>query len=49
VPVMMTAGDFVETDSPRAIKFPLSSAEGLNNPNIEDDAGVRCTPLATAG
>jgi hypothetical protein len=49
VPAMMTAGDFVETDSPRAIKFPLNSSEGLNNPNIEDDAGVRCTPLASAG
>jgi hypothetical protein len=49
VPAMMTAGNFVETDSPRSIKFPLSASEGLNNPNIEDDESARCTPLATAG
>jgi hypothetical protein len=49
VPAMMTAGNFVETHSPRSIKFPLSATEGLNNPNIEDDEAVRCTPLATAG
>jgi hypothetical protein len=49
VPAMMTAGDFHDTDSPRATKAPLSGSEGLNNPLIEDDAAVRCTPLATAG
>lgn len=48
VPALMAAGDFVGTEDPRAIKFPMSSSEGLNNPNIEDDAAVRCTPLASS-
>jgi hypothetical protein len=49
VPAMMTAGDFYDTDSPRATKAPMSASEGLNNPNVVDDAAVRCTPVATAG
>jgi starch-binding outer membrane protein, SusD/RagB family len=30
----------------RPVKFPLSRAEAVNNPEIADDAGVRCLPRA---
>ena len=41
---LLDAGDFVESIPDRAIKFPMASSEAINNPNIEDDAAVRCTP-----
>lgn len=48
VPALMTAGDFIETRPTRAIKFPMSSAEAQDNPNVEDDASARCLPTASA-
>lgn len=48
VPDMMAAGVFVGTAAQRPTKFPLSSAEGLNNRNIEDDASARCLPLVSS-
>jgi hypothetical protein len=41
---MLAAGDFAGSIPNRAIKFPMASAEAINNPNIEDDASIRCTP-----
>lgn len=39
-------GDFAGTVSPRPIKFPLGENEAINNPNIEDDASLRCLPMS---
>ena len=50
VPAMMAAGDFDSpttggvTEPVRALKFPISDTESINNPNIADDATVRCAP-----
>jgi hypothetical protein len=48
VPDMMAAGDFIDTEPQRPTKFPISGAEGLNNPNIENDAAARCLPLVSS-
>jgi hypothetical protein len=37
-------GDFVGTVADRAIKFPLTTSEALNNPNIEHSVSARCAP-----
>lgn len=41
---MVAAGDFVGSIANRAIKFPLTSDEGVNNQNIANDASQRCSP-----
>jgi hypothetical protein len=37
-------GDFVGTVADRAIQFPLTTSESLNNPNIEHSVSARCSP-----
>lgn len=34
------------SEAVRPTKFPLSDTEGLRNPQIEDDASVRCLPMS---
>lgn len=44
---MVDAGLFGdETFDPRPTLFPLTDAEGINNPNIEDDRSARCLPMS---
>lgn len=41
----IAAGAYGKTsEARRPTKFPLSKAEGINNPTIEDDAAKRCLP-----
>ena len=44
---MMLAGDFVETESIRPTKFPMSQSEAIENPNIEDSSSARCLPTVS--
>jgi hypothetical protein len=43
---LMAAGHFTDTEDPRVVQFPMSTSEARNNPEIEDDASIRCLPLS---
>ena len=44
VPGLMADGSFAGTEATRPVKFPISTAEARDNPEMEDDSSVRCLP-----
>ncbi|MCZ6918368.1 MAG: RagB/SusD family nutrient uptake outer membrane protein [Gemmatimonadetes bacterium] len=47
VPGLIADGSFAGTEATRPVKFPISVAEARDNPEMEDDASVRCLPTAS--
>ena len=44
---LIADGSFAGTESTRPIKFPISTAEARDNPEMEDDSSQRCLPTVS--
>jgi hypothetical protein len=44
---LIADGSFAGTEATRPVKFPISTAEARDNPEMEDDASARCLPTVS--